>query len=43
MNKKEMIKRITDYYISIKREKIPNLENYSKKELEKVCLLFMLF
>jgi hypothetical protein len=39
MNKKEMIKKITDHYISINRDKIPKIELYTKKQLEKVCLL----
>jgi hypothetical protein len=43
MNKKEMIKRIIAYYISIGRTHIPNLQNYSKKDLEKVCVLFRLY
>ena len=38
-----MINKILDYYISINRLKIPDIHNYSKKELQKVCELFMLF
>jgi|TARA_R110000822_G_scaffold36128_6_gene101865 hypothetical protein len=43
MNKKLMIEKIIKYYISIDRDKIPDIHNYSKKELQKVCELFMLF
>lgn len=43
MNKKNMIELIIKYYISIDRQAIPDINNYSKKELQKVCELFMLF
>lgn len=42
MNKKVMIKLITAYYLSIHRTNLPNLQSYSKKDLEKVCDLFRL-
>lgn len=38
-----MINKILDYYISINRLKIPDINNYSKKELHKCCELFNLF
>lgn len=37
-----MIKIILDYYNSINRDKIPNIQSYSKKELEKVIYIFNL-
>lgn len=37
-----MKKIILDYYNSINRDKIPNIETYSKKELEKVIFMFNL-
>ena len=43
MNKKLMIEKIIKYYMSIDRKAIPDINNYSKKELEKVCELFRLF
>jgi hypothetical protein len=35
-----MINKIIQYYLSIGRKNIPNLQNYTKTDLEKVCDLF---
>ena len=43
MDKDDMIEEIKKYYKSINRDKYPNMENYSIKELQKVCELFDLF
>ena len=38
-----MIEEIKKYYKSIDRDKYPDMENYSLKELQKVFELFDLF
>jgi len=43
MTKKEMINKIKEYYKKINRDKIPKIENYTKKELIKVMYLFNLY
>lgn len=42
MSKDDMLKIILRYYHSIERNKIPNMSNYSKKDLLKVIELFNL-
>ena len=43
MTKDEMLKIILRYYESINRNKIPDMTNYSKKDLMKVIELFNLY
>lgn len=43
MTRDEMLKIILRYYDSINRDKIPNMTNYSKKDLLKVIELFNLY
>jgi hypothetical protein len=42
MTREDMIEMIRKYYISINRNKYPDIESYSNADLYKVCVLFNL-
>lgn len=43
MNREEMLELIREYYLSINRQKYPDIDTYTNAELYKVCILFNLF
>ena len=43
MNREQMIDAIRNYYISIGRNRYPDIDTYSNADLYKCCLLFNLF
>lgn len=43
MSREEMIEMIRKYYISIGRNRYPDIDNYSNTDLYKCCILFNLF
>lgn len=43
MNREQMIDAIRNYYVTIGRNRYPDIDNYSNTDLYKCCILFNLF